>query len=60
MRYIFPKGREIKDFWHVDRKKRPTGGWKNLLTVFPLSLATFIRRADRWITHASWSWGSGE
>ncbi|MDQ0017388.1 hypothetical protein J2W23_005801 [Variovorax boronicumulans] len=44
-RYIFPKGREIKDFWHVDRKKRPTGGWKNLLTVFPLSMATFSRRS---------------
>ena len=59
-RYISPEVREIEAFWRIDRKRNQRKDWERLLTVFPLSLATFIRRADRWITHASWSWGSGE
>ena len=45
-RYISPEDREIEDFWRIDRKKQRPEAWKNLLTVFPLSMATFIRRAD--------------
>ncbi|ADU36963.1 SOS response-associated peptidase [Variovorax paradoxus] len=45
-RYISPEDRAIEDFWRIDRKKQRPEAWKNLLTVFPLSMATFIRRAD--------------
>ena len=44
-RYISPEDREIEDFWRIDRRKHRPKDWKNLLTVFPLSQATFIRRA---------------
>jgi putative SOS response-associated peptidase YedK len=44
-RYISPEDREIEDFWAINRKKNRKKDWQNLLTVFPLSQATFIRRA---------------
>ena len=44
-RYISPEDREIEDFWRIDRKKQRRKDWQNLLTVFPLAEASFIRRA---------------
>ena len=44
-RYISPEQREVEDFWKIDRKKNRKKDWQNLLTVFPLSEAAFIRRA---------------
>jgi len=44
-RYISPEDREIEDFWRIDRRKHRPNDWKKLLTVFPLSQATFVRRA---------------
>ena len=43
-RYVSPEDREIEDFWRIDRRKHRPKDWKNLLTVFPLSQATFVRR----------------
>jgi len=45
-RYISPEEREIEAFWKIDRRSNQRKDWQNLLTVFPLSLASFIRRAD--------------
>lgn len=45
-RYISPEEREIEAFWKIDRRSNQRKDWENLLTVFPLSLASFIRRAD--------------
>ena len=45
-RYISPEDREIEAIWKIDRRTNQRENWQNLLTVFPLSLATFIRRAD--------------
>jgi len=45
-RYISPEDREIEAFWSIDRKTNDRKDWEGLLTVFPLSLARFIRRAD--------------
>ena len=44
-RYISPEDREIEDFWRIDCKKQRRKDWQNLLIVFPLLQATFIRRA---------------
>lgn len=44
-RYISPEDREIEAFWAIDRKTNQRKDWKELLTVFPLSPAKFIRRA---------------
>lgn len=44
-RYISPEDREIEAFWSIDRKSNQRKDWENLLTVFPLSHARFIRRA---------------
>jgi hypothetical protein len=43
-RYISPEQREIEAFWKIDRRSNQRKDWENLLTVFPLSLASFIRR----------------
>jgi hypothetical protein len=45
-RYISPEQREIEAFWKIDRRSNQRKDWQNLLTVFPLSLASFVRRAD--------------
>lgn len=45
-RYISPEVREIEAFWRIDRKTNLRKDWEALLTVFPLSPAMFIRRAD--------------
>lgn len=45
-RYISPEQREIEAFWKIDRRSNQRKDWENLPTVFPLSLASFIRRAD--------------
>ncbi len=45
-RYISPEDREIEAFWSIDRTTNDRKDWEGLLTVFPLSLARFIRRAD--------------
>ena len=45
-RYISPEDREIEAFWSIDRKTNDRKDWEGLLTVVPLSLARFIRRAD--------------
>jgi len=45
-RYISPEEREMEAFWKVDRRSGRRENWDHLLTVFPLSLASFIRRAD--------------
>ncbi|RRH80822.1 DUF159 family protein [Variovorax beijingensis] len=45
-RYISPEQREIEAFWRIDRRSNQRKDWENLLTVFPLSLASFIRRTD--------------
>lgn len=44
-RYITPEDREIEAFWAIDRKTNRRNDWKNLLQVFPLSEAAFVRRA---------------
>jgi putative SOS response-associated peptidase YedK len=44
-RYISPEDREIEDFWAIDRKTNRRKDWVNLLQVFPLSKAPFVRRA---------------
>ncbi len=44
-RYISPEDREIEAFWAIDRKTSRRKDWNNLLTVFPLSEAPFVRRA---------------
>ena len=45
-RYISPEEREIEAFWKIDRRTNQRKDWESLLTVFPLSLACLIRRAD--------------
>ena len=45
-RYISPEQREVEAFWKIDRRSGRREDWDQLLTVFPLSLASFIRRAD--------------
>lgn len=44
-RYISPEDREIEDFWAIHRRKERHRDRKNLLEIFPLSMAPFIRRA---------------
>lgn len=44
-RYISPEDREIEDFWRIDRKRQRKKEWHNLLSIFPLAEASFIRRA---------------